>query len=237
MSRALRKTSVILDAMASQAHTNTPLTYYALDLEEKELQRTLEELDASIGKVLYGKVDTKGLSGTYEDGIRWVLEGGLNHKAAPLTRRDAEVRVKPSVRDSSPVSSGSGDDSSDALSSPTTAPSTPDESHAPVHMMFLGSSLGNFSRGEDVAFLRSLPLRRGSGDTLLIGLDQDNDANIIELAYNDPKGHTKAFIMNGLVAAGRELGDRTIFAEDKWTYVNRYDPERREFSHDCIDLF
>jgi len=68
----------------------------------------------------------------------------------------------------------------------------------PLHILFLGSSLGNFSRTDMVQFLKQLPLRPGSGDTLLIGLDGHNDKELIELAYNDPKGITKAFIMNGL---------------------------------------
>ena len=68
----------------------------------------------------------------------------------------------------------------------------------PLHMLFLGSSLGNFSRTEMAAFLSQLPLRPGSGDTLLLGLDGDNGKELVERAYNDSKGITKAFIMNGL---------------------------------------
>jgi uncharacterized SAM-dependent methyltransferase len=223
MSSALRKTSVILDALASKAKEGAPLTYYALDLEERELQRTLEELDTSIGKILQGKVEAKGLSGTFDDGIRWVVEGGLDSHGPPsLGDRLASVK-----RNSSPTSSSSRSGSSNQTSSATTAPSTPDEGGAAVHVMFLGSSLGNFARGEDAAFLRSLPLREGSGDTLLIGLDHDNDASSIEKAYHDPKGYTTEFIMNGLHAAGRELGDSNVFSREKWEYVNRYDKEHR----------
>ncbi|EEB87992.1 hypothetical protein MPER_14431, partial [Moniliophthora perniciosa FA553] len=89
--------------------------------------------------------------------------------------------------------------------------------------MFLGSSLGNFTRSEGAEFLRSLPLRPGSSDTLLIGLDHDNEKQMIEKAYNDEAGYTRKFIMNGLKAAGRALGDENLFSEDKWEYVNRYD--------------
>lgn len=93
--------------------------------------------------------------------------------------------------------------------------------------MFLGSSLGNFSRADGAAFLRSLPLRRGCGDTLLLGLDHDNQAAKIETAYNDPKGYTRRFIMNGLKAAGSTLGDEKMFDEDKWEYVGKYNKEER----------
>ena len=83
---------------------------------------------------------------------------------------------------------------------------------------------------EDVEFLRSLPLEPGSGNTLLLGLDHDNDPNTIEVAYNDPKGLTRDFIMNGLKAAGRTLGDESLFSEEKWEYVGRYNTKLREFS-------
>jgi hypothetical protein len=234
--RALRKTSVILDAMASNSNSETTgsgpaLTYYALDLDDHELKRTLDELDASIGKVLQGKVEAKGLAGTFDDGIRWILEGGLRGQSVPLDQQASQARVKTLVREASPTSSSSRSNSSDAPPSPTTAPSTPGDGHAPVHIMFLGSSLGNFARGEDAAFLRSLPLRAGSGDTLLIGLDHDNDGADIEYAYNDSKGYTKEFILNGLVAAGRELGDNTTFDRNKWEYVNKYDTELRKTVH------
>lgn len=111
-----------------------------------------------------------------------------------------------------------------------TAPSTPDSAQPPLHIMFLGSSLGNFTHGDGAAFLRSLPLRRGYGDTLLIGLDHDNDPTKIETAYDDPKGYTRKFIMNGLKAAGSTLGDENMFDEDKWDYVGKYNTEKRKRS-------
>lgn len=69
----------------------------------------------------------------------------------------------------------------------------------PLHILFLGSSLGNFSRQDMASFLLRLPLRPGSGDTLLLGLDGDNGKELVERAYNDSKGITRAFIMNGLL--------------------------------------
>jgi uncharacterized SAM-dependent methyltransferase len=95
--------------------------------------------------------------------------------------------------------------------------------------MFLGSSVGNFSRPDAAAFIRSLPLRPGSGDTLLLGLDHDNEKNLIEAAYNDPKGYTERFIKNSLRAAGRAVGNETLFDEDKWEYINHYDTVRLFF--------
>ncbi|OBZ71213.1 hypothetical protein A0H81_08706 [Grifola frondosa] len=203
---ALRKTSHILRALSQ--HSMSSVQYYALDLEKRELERTLKTLnDSEIGAEIKDKVSTKGLCGTYDDGLKFIAEGGLEG------RNDLE-RITTEVSEQYKLERVGGDDSPRSASSsrtPTTEtevtpPSTPGFNQ-PLHILFLGSSLGNFTRGEDAAFLRSLPLRPGSGDTLLLGLDHDNEAHQIELAYNDPKGITKNFIMNGLKCAGRALGD------------------------------
>ncbi|KAJ7780841.1 DUF323 domain-containing protein [Mycena maculata] len=224
---ALRKTSHILSALSrlvedGQAGTkDAPVTYYALDLEERELQRTLAEIAVSdVGKSLQGKVETRGLCATYEQGLKFAESGGLHsaNSAERLSRASA-TPFHFDARDPSPMSGSSGS-FSEAATSPF---STPDDVPPPMHLMFLGSSLGNFSRTDGAAFLRSLPLRPGSGDTLLIGMDHDNEKALIEEAYNDRQGYTKKFIMNGLKGAGKALGDETLFDEENWEYVNNYD--------------
>lgn len=105
----------------------------------------------------------------------------------------------------------------------------------PRHILFLGSSLGNFDRSETAPFLSALPLRPGSQDTLLIGLDGRPSAvkqapgalktplatvtditrpstpdyfqgqKKVEVAYHDPKGKTEDFIMHGLEVVDQEL--------------------------------
>jgi L-histidine Nalpha-methyltransferase / hercynylcysteine S-oxide synthase len=150
---------------------------------------------SEIGGQLEGKVATKGMWGTYDEGLRFVEEDGI---------RGPEI-ISPSEK-SFPFESY-GDSSPSSESSTTSPPSlsdvnsdiisTPDAGSPPLHILFLGSSLGNFHRGEDAQFLRNLPLRPGSGDTLLLGLDHDNEAGEIEEAYNDSKGITRKFIMNG----------------------------------------
>lgn len=115
---------------------------------------------------------------------------------------------EPSTKSQSDSASGS---SGTTPPSPISSSPLPDDKYAqsdaaataqarttPLHLLFLGSSLGNFSRKEMVGFLSRLPLRPGTGDTLLIGLDGDNGKERIEKAYNDAKGITKDFIMNGL---------------------------------------
>ena len=51
----------------------------------------------------------------------------------------------------------------------------------------------------------------------------------LRAAYNDSKGITRSFIMNGLTCAGRALGDEKLFDQSKWEYVGRYNAELREF--------
>ncbi|PPR00441.1 hypothetical protein CVT24_004502 [Panaeolus cyanescens] len=224
---ALRKTSHILlglSRLVGEKNTTSPITYYALDLELRELQRTLGHIETSeVGKQLTGKVLTKGMWGTYDDGLKFIENGGLTCHS---TARDLASSIN---RFEVGSGSGSSDASSPTLSefssntSEDSSPiSTPDAAAPPLHIMFLGSSLGNFPRDEATAFLRSLPLKAASGDTLLIGLDHDNEKAKIEEAYNDPKGYTTKFILNGLKSAGRALGDEHMFKEENWEYINQY---------------
>lgn len=189
--------------LVGEQRATPPITYYALDLEKAELERTLSELAASdVGLHLQAKVATKGMWGTYDGGLKFIQEGGLHGRNA-ASQVTVETPTLDCLRDMSPVSyrdsssesacTRSSENGSDVM----TAPSTPDTPQTPLHVMFLGSSLGNFPRGEDSNFLRGLPLRPGSGDTLLLGLDHDNDPAEIELAYNDSLGITRKFTMEG----------------------------------------
>ncbi|KAI0826841.1 DUF323 domain-containing protein [Trametes gibbosa] len=227
---ALRKTSLILSALSHQVpqpSTTPPISYFALDLEKRELERTLDELSQSnIGIGMRGKVSASGLCGTYDDGLKFIAEGGLEGRNVLKNIDTALTESYPVSRVGRSTSSDSGSSRSRSEGTDATPPSTPG-GHQPLHIMFLGSSLGNFTRGEDAAFLKSLPLRPGSGDTLLLGLDHDNDPKKIELAYNDQKGVTREFIMNGLVCAGRALGDAHLFEQGKWEYVGKYNGELR----------
>ncbi|KAF8908854.1 DUF323 domain-containing protein [Gymnopilus junonius] len=191
---ALRKTSHILLGISKFVKKEIPsasVTYYALDLEKSELERTLSQISISeIGQSLDGTVNTKGMWGTYYDGLKFIQDGGLvNQKVA------ANLSAVDSIRTISRQTSSDTSDSDSDL------PVTPRDTIPPLHIMFLGSTLGNFDRQGASSFLRSLPLRAGSGDTLLIGLDHDNDKAVIEEAYNDSRGYTKRFIFNGLRAA------------------------------------
>lgn len=210
-SSSLRKTSHLLRSLSrsipgTTAGTTSAATYYALDLDKHELERTLGEINASdIGDALAGKVETKGLWGTYDDGIKFIEDGGLRmqrrfDKASPVIKAHTSI---------------------DSLRLSDTQP--------PLHILFLGSSLGNFGRDECAAFLRALPLRAGPGDTLLLGMDHENDKTKLRPAYNDSQGMTQRFVLNALRGAGRALGDEYLFQENKWDYASIYNETEREW--------
>jgi dimethylhistidine N-methyltransferase len=70
---------------------------------------------------------------------------------------------------------------------------------------FPGSTLGNFSPEEALAFLQlAQRLLRGGG--LLLGVDLVKDPARLHAAYNDAEGVTAAFNLNLLRRANRELG-------------------------------
>ncbi|KAG8924445.1 hypothetical protein FRC02_010420 [Tulasnella sp. 418] len=278
---SLRKTSHILLALARSHQTSSPpLRYYALDLERRELLRTLDQLNESIGEDIKGKVEASGMWGTYDGGIAFIKNGGLTHEpnedcpkdsptalnyrrtsyrhipesvtprglaSTPILETPTGVRAQsPISRSSSPSTfPGTGISSSEREltgTMPSSPPLSPnllpaeDENpsdHPPLHLLFLGSSIGNFNRNDAVEFLSGLPLRPGSGDTLLLGLDHRNEASVIERAYNDSAGVTRAFMLNGLRGAERilnglpEEGNQDVdygdlIKKDGWEYVGRW---------------
>jgi len=142
---------------------------------------------------------------------------------------------------------------------PTSAATdSPSKTDRPVHFLFLGSSLGNFDRQSAGPFLASLPLRPGTSDSLLLGLDgrpssSDKETAIdghlpsqmryeegkrkVEVAYDDPKGKTRDFILHGIDVAAEalEMEDAveddvgsvpkrrtSSLRRDSWSYKSRY---------------
>ncbi|KZO97067.1 hypothetical protein CALVIDRAFT_536531 [Calocera viscosa TUFC12733] len=263
---ALRKTSLLLRAMAKLAPpdaASAPFTYYALDLEHGELERSLKLLMQTYGAELTGKVDAHGLWGTYEGGIEFIRSGGIDapvaeaHETPVLDKdemesfgeacergRNTQRSLEPpsaleptdtsTVRSSTPTLSMAG--SSVSESSPSTPPlATPapavrrlasegEGEQPPLHLLFLGSSLGNLTRQAAAPFLASLPLRPGSRDTLLLGLDGRNEQWRVQSAYSPEDYWTNEFIMNGLVNAASEMGEPR-FEPSHWEYVGKYDVE------------
>lgn len=94
---------------------------------------------------------------------------------------------------------------------------------------FPGSTLGNFSPAEALAFLQlAHRLLRGGG--LLLGVDLVKDPALLHAAYNDAEGVTAAFNLNLLKRANRELGSN--FELDGFRHTAFYNaPLRRIEMH------
>ncbi|MDX1531470.1 MAG: L-histidine N(alpha)-methyltransferase, partial [Rhodothermales bacterium] len=92
-------------------------------------------------------------------------------------------------------------------------PDDPDHRRKRV-VYFPGSTIGNFSRDEALAFLRHAAEVVGPGGGLLIGVDLKKDPAVLERAYDDEEGVTAAFNLNLLGRINRELGG--TFDLDAW---------------------
>jgi L-histidine Nalpha-methyltransferase len=75
----------------------------------------------------------------------------------------------------------------------------------PVLVLFLGSNIGNFEPAEAHSFLRAIRRVLRPEDLLLLGADLKKSPQILEAAYNDALGVTRAFIVNELERINREL--------------------------------
>ena len=79
-----------------------------------------------------------------------------------------------------------------------------------------GSSIGNFTAAEALAFLRRVR-DRADGGGLLIGVDLVKPAALLEAAYDDALGVTSAFNLNALRHLNRAIG--TDFSPRQWQHV------------------
>lgn len=172
---ALRKTQVILRAIEKkQVH----VTYYALDLDQHELDKSL----ASLGEFQY--VQLHGLLGTYDQGIPWVSKHFTN-------------------------------------------------SNIQKNFLWMGSSIGNQNRLESAMFLRKLQrMCMEPGDLFVIGFDKRNNPDKIELAYDDSRGVTREFILNGLDHVNRIMGKENFMNRRDFAYHSIYQEKQgRHLSH------
>ena len=75
-------------------------------------------------------------------------------------------------------------------------------------VLFLGSTIGNFTPREASAMLRDVRRTLKQDDSFLLGADLRKPASVLETAYNDALGVTAAFNLNLLQRINRELGGR-----------------------------
>jgi L-histidine N-alpha-methyltransferase len=85
-----------------------------------------------------------------------------------------------------------------------------------------GSSLGNFTPTEALAFLKRVR-EQASGGGLLIGIDLVKPAVVLEAAYDDAIGVTAAFNLNMLRQINRLIG--SDFRPQEWRHVGLYNAD------------
>lgn len=88
--------------------------------------------------------------------------------------------------------------------------------------MFLGSSIGNFSRAEARALLTRFAHTLGSDAWLVIGVDSTRDPAVLLPAYDDVQGVTAQFNLNVLRRINRELSG--TFDETQFAHAVRFQP-------------
>ncbi|HEX7729170.1 MAG TPA: L-histidine N(alpha)-methyltransferase [Terracidiphilus sp.] len=73
-------------------------------------------------------------------------------------------------------------------------------------VLYIGSSIGNFSPAGSARILASVRAALVPGDALLLGVDLVKPEPLLHAAYNDAAGVTAAFNRNLLIRLNRELG-------------------------------
>ena len=90
-------------------------------------------------------------------------------------------------------------------------------------LLFLGSTIGNFSPDQAATFLRSARQQMRPGDSLLLGADLVKPREQLLAAYDDPLGVTAAFNLNLLARINRELGGE--FQPGRFAHEARFDQQ------------
>lgn len=86
---------------------------------------------------------------------------------------------------------------------------------SPRLILWLGSSVGNFTAVEAARFLSKIASHMDAEDRLLIGMDLHKDRSVLERAYDDAQGVTADFNLNLLARINDEFAanfDLTSFA-------------------------
>lgn len=90
-------------------------------------------------------------------------------------------------------------------------------------VLFLGSSIGNMSRGEAKKFVQDIAQSLNQGDLFIVGYDLKKDVSILERAYNDSAGLTSEFNLNLLDRLNREMDAR--FERKDFYHLEYYEPQ------------
>lgn len=108
------------------------------------------------------------------------------------------------------------------------------QSNVPNLFIFLGGNIGNYNSEEAIELLKMFNSGMKKGDKLLIGMDLKKNPRIIQLAYDDPYGITKAFNMNLLTRINYELdADANL---DQFDFYCHYNPQNGEVNSYLVSL-
>ena len=92
-------------------------------------------------------------------------------------------------------------------------------------VLFLGSSIGNYTPHEAQALLEGVRQGLREGDVFLLGTDLVKSRELLLAAYDDSQGVTAAFNKNMLARINRELGGR--FDLDAFQHVVKWNTRER----------
>jgi L-histidine Nalpha-methyltransferase len=99
------------------------------------------------------------------------------------------------------------------------------KAHERLLVLFLGSTIGNFSRPQGVKFLAQVRQNLLPGDFLLLATDLEKPVSQLLPAYDDPLGVTAAFNLNLLARLNRDL--EADFRLSQFRHVARYNSQER----------
>lgn len=91
----------------------------------------------------------------------------------------------------------------------------------PRVLLWLGSSIGNWTRSDAEHLVRQFVDVMDAGDGFLIGIDKRNDPTVIAKAYNDKEGVTALFALNGLHHLNYLLKEN-VFPSHQFDYFAGY---------------
>ena len=94
---------------------------------------------------------------------------------------------------------------------------------APLCVLWLGSSIGNFTREESIEFLQVAYSKLNRESTMLLGSDVWKDEEVLYRAYDDSQGVTRDFICNGMMHVLRCCNHplQNECAQSLWEYKPR----------------
>jgi len=107
-------------------------------------------------------------------------------------------------------------------------------SDVPNLFLFMGGNIGNYTHDDALALLQKFNAGMKHGDKLLMGIDLQKNPRIVQLAYDDPHGITKAFNMNLLQRINNEL--EADISLDQFDFYSNYNPKNGEVNSYLISL-